>query len=220
MIKSRYRSKKKSNRVRESVSAIVLLAFTLAIFTVTPVIASTITYDYDDAGRLVKADYGNGTAIEYGYDGAGNLLLRQITGEGPSLFFDTGPGTYPSISGTHNGTITPNVTIEVAKLYTYPCPGTGGHTEIAMIWNKTVGECAVAEWNGYIGDYHNISFNKTLTLEEGVIYNYTIRTGSYPQIIHAKEFNATGGTITCDKFIDANGRICYDWIPAIRLWIG
>lgn len=24
-------------------------------------------------------------------------------------------------------------------------------------------------------------------------------------------------TITCDKFIDANGRIHYDWIPAIRL---
>ncbi|HIH96012.1 MAG TPA: hypothetical protein HA348_00730, partial [Thermoplasmata archaeon] len=87
--------------------------------------------------------------------------------------FDTGSGTYPSISGTHNGTITPNQTIEVSKLYTYPCVGTGGHAEYAMIWNKTIGEYAVAEWNGYIGDYHNISFNKTLTLKEGVIYNYT-----------------------------------------------
>ncbi|MHC1600137.1 MAG: hypothetical protein ACXQS5_04870 [Candidatus Methanospirareceae archaeon] len=68
-------------------------------------------------------------------------------------------------------------------------------------------------------DCHNISFNKTLTLEEGVIYNYTIRTGSYPQIIHESPFNATGGTITCDKFIDANGRIYYDGIPAIRLGV-
>ncbi|MDI6886872.1 MAG: hypothetical protein QMD22_11150, partial [archaeon] len=99
-------------------------------------------------------------------------------------------------------------------------PGTGGHTEYAMIWNDTIGECAVAEWNGYGGDYHNITFNKTLTLEEGVIYNYTIRTGSYPQISHAisKEAIAGAGKITCDKFIDANGRVYYDWIPAIKLY--
>jgi len=133
--------------------------------------------------------------------------------------FDTGApaNPYPSIMGNHTGTIRPNHTVIATKLYTYPCVGTGGHTEYAKIWNKTIGECAVAEWNGYIGDYHNISFNKTLTLEEGVIYNYNIRTGSYPQIIHEPSFNATGGTITCDKFIDANGKIYYDWIPAIRL---
>ena len=126
---------------------------------------------------------------------------------------------YPSICGMHNGTIKTNQTIAVKKLYTYPCSGTGGHTEYAMIWNKTIGECAVAEWNGYIGDYHNISFNKTLTLEEGVIYNYTIRTGSYPQIIHESPFNATGGEITCTKFTDANGKEYNDWIPAIKLFL-
>ena len=135
--------------------------------------------------------------------------------------FDTGKpvNPYPSISGMHNGTIKPNQTITVNKLYTYSCIGTGGHTEYAMIWNKTIGECAVAEWNGYIGDYHNISFNKTLTLEEGVIYNYTIRTGSYPQIIHESPFNATGGEITCTKFTDANGKEYNDWIPAIKLFL-
>ena len=37
------------------------------------------------------------------------------------LGFDTGSGTYPSISGTHNGTITPNKTIITTKLYTYSC---------------------------------------------------------------------------------------------------
>jgi hypothetical protein len=134
--------------------------------------------------------------------------------------FDTGaPITpYPSISGTHNGTITPNKTISVNYLYTYPCTGTGGHTEFAKIWNETEGVCAIANWGGYQGDYHNISFNTTLTLKEGVVYNYTIRTGSYPQIIHETPFNATGGTITCDKFIDANGRIYYDWIPTIKLY--
>jgi len=124
---------------------------------------------------------------------------------------------YPSIFGTHNGTIKPNQTITVSTLYTYPCSGTGGHTEFAMIWNETIGDCAVAEWNGYVGDYHNISFNKTLTLEEGAIYNYTIRTGSYPQIHHTDNVSTPAGFITCTEFIDANGKRYKDWIPAIRL---
>lgn len=109
-------------KVSEDNKKVVFFAFALAftIFMVAPVIAETVTYTYDDAGRLVKADYGNGTAIEYNYDNAGNLLERGITGEEPALFFDTSPGAYPSISGMHNGTITPNVTIEVSQLYTYP----------------------------------------------------------------------------------------------------
>ena len=134
-----------------------------------------------------------------------------------NFIFDTGSGTYPSIMGTHNGTITPSQTITVNKLYTYPCTGTGGHTEYAKIWNETLGECAIAEWAGYSGDYHNISFNKTLTLEKGVIYNYTIRTGSYPQIHHTDALPTTNGWINCTEFTDANGKKYDDWIPAITL---
>jgi len=52
-----------------------------------------------------------------------------------------------------------------------------------------------------------------------VIYSYVIRTGSYPQIIHAREYEAKeGGDITCTEFRDANGKVYEDWIPAIRLW--
>ncbi|MCK4624469.1 MAG: fibronectin type III domain-containing protein, partial [Phycisphaerae bacterium] len=43
--------------------------------------------------------------------------------------FDTGGGTYPSIRGTHKGNFTPNCDITVNKMYTYPCSGTGGHSE-------------------------------------------------------------------------------------------
>jgi parallel beta-helix repeat protein len=134
------------------------------------------------------------------------------------VYFDTGPSEnpYPSISGMHNGTIKPNQTITISKLYTYPCPGTGGHTEYARIWNSTLN--VTAKWDGYKEDWYNISFNKPVTLVAGETYNYCIRTGSYPQIIHESPFNATRGTITCDKFINANGKIYYDWIPAIRLW--
>ena len=42
-------------------------------------------------------------------------------------------------------------------------------------------------------------------------------TGSYPQIIHAKSKDVTGGTITCTEFVDDNEKTYTDWIPAIRL---
>ena len=139
--------------------------------------------------------------------------------------FDTGPGTYPSIFGTHNGTITPNQTINISKLYTYPCPGTGGHTESIELYENGI-PIANGTWNGYVGDWHNITIHNVTTGAPYIMllkdheYNYTIRTGSYPQIIHAKSKDALAGagTITCDKFIDANGKEYTDWIPAIRLW--
>jgi YD repeat-containing protein len=36
--------------------------------------AGMITYTYDNAGRLTKADYGSGKTIAYLYDNAGNLI--------------------------------------------------------------------------------------------------------------------------------------------------
>jgi parallel beta-helix repeat protein len=130
--------------------------------------------------------------------------------------FDTGKGTYPSISGTHNGTITPFYDITVSKLYTYPCPGTGGHTEYVKIWNCTDWN-VTATWNGYTDDWNNLTFNNLFTLYANETYNYTIQTGSYPQIIHASSYNATGGRITCEEFVDVNGKRHEGWIPAIRL---
>ena len=40
----------------------------------------TVTYTYDDAGRLVGAVYGEGQGIAYTYDAAGNLLGREVYG--------------------------------------------------------------------------------------------------------------------------------------------
>ena len=133
----------------------------------------------------------------------------------PSPVFDTGEGTYPSISGTHNGTIKPTTTIMVSKLYTYPCSGTGGHTEYTRIWNESWE--VEAHWDGYTGDWHTILFNESFTLVKGQTYNYTIVTGSYPQIHHTDNLSTPAGFITCSKFVDTNGRRYNDWIPAIRL---
>ena len=129
--------------------------------------------------------------------------------------FDTGSGTYPSISGTHTGTIIPSVNVNVSKMYTYPCTGTGGHTEYVRIYGNEVNVSKT--WNGYTGDYHNITFDSPFVLEAGKTYSYEIRTGSYPQIIHATNKTVTGGIITCTRFVDANGKEYTDWIPAIRL---
>jgi YD repeat-containing protein len=40
--------------------------------------AETVRYTYDDAGRLVRVDYGSGKSIIYTYDPAGNLLARTV----------------------------------------------------------------------------------------------------------------------------------------------
>ncbi|MEA3488168.1 MAG: cohesin domain-containing protein, partial [Euryarchaeota archaeon] len=137
-----------------------------------------------------------------------------------ALIMDTGPGTYPSISGRHEGTIEVYEDVTVEKLYTYPCAGTGGHSESVKIWNNTTGWSADAVWSGYTGDCHNIVFNDSFTLHAGETYSYIIETGSYPQIIHKQNHTALDdrGIISCDKFVDANGRTYNDWIPAIKLW--
>jgi hypothetical protein len=123
----------------------------------------------------------------------------------------------PSISGNHTGTITPSCNISVSKLYTYPCLGTGGHTEYAAISYSNGTEIAEARWDGYVEDWHNVTFNKTFVLCENETYNYTIRTGSYPQIHHTDELEVASGTITCEEFVDVNGKKYTNWIPAIRL---
>ena len=41
---------------------------------------TTISYSYDDAGRLMQVDYGEGS-IAYAYDSNGNLLERVVSGE-------------------------------------------------------------------------------------------------------------------------------------------
>jgi hypothetical protein len=143
--------------------------------------------------------------------------LRECGGL-PNIFdTDSSANPYPSISGTHNGTITPSYNISVSKLYTYPCPGTGGHTEYIEISNKS-GIIATGRWEGYSGDWHNISFYAPFVLDAGEVYNYTIKTGSYPQIHHNRTLQTENGWINCTEFTDVNGKRYDNWIPAIKLF--
>jgi mannose/cellobiose epimerase-like protein (N-acyl-D-glucosamine 2-epimerase family) len=130
--------------------------------------------------------------------------------------FDTGEGTYPSISGTFTGTITPAWDRNVSTLFTYNCKGTGGHTKsIELYENDTA--IASGQWDGYQGDWYNITLSSEVTLIKDHEYQYVIVTGSYPQIVHTSSRAVTGGVITCTEFVDANGKTHTDSIPAIKL---
>ena len=137
-----------------------------------------------------------------------------------AAIFDTGrpSNPYPSIFGVHRGEIKPNKTIKVSKLYTYPCEGTGGHTEHIRIWNESGVIIAEANWTGYTGDWHNITFEHAFTLEAGKTYNYEIVTGSYPQIHHTRNLSTPAGYITCTEFVDANGIKYNNMIPVIKFY--
>jgi len=179
---------------------------------VTNTTEETINHSYSEAGSYevtltVKDD-----------KGATNSTTKMITIYSPTAIFDTGSSRnpYPSIMGVHKGTIKPNHTVIATKLYTYACEGTGGHTEYARIWNETWE--ATATWEGYAGDWHNISFDKTVVLLAGETYFYEIRTGSYPQIHHTDALLTANGWINCTEFTDANGKVYHDWIPAIKLF--
>lgn len=140
-------------------------------------------------------------------------LVKEIIVTG---LFDTGPGTYPSIMGVHKGNFTPKCNIEVRQIYTYPCTGTGGHSERVIFYDGEE-EIINVSWNGYQGDYHNITVLPPVILSENKEYGYKIITGSYPQIIHSPGYENDYGTITCTEFIDANGKRYNDWLPAIKL---
>jgi len=128
--------------------------------------------------------------------------------------FDIKPrNPYPSIAGTFYGKIVPSYDIKVSKISIYPCVGTGGHAEFVSICNET--KCVNASWSGYSGDWRNISLN--FTLIAGETYNITIKTGSYPQILHKQSAEVEGGKIICVKYEDVNGRNHNDWIPAFKL---
>ncbi|MCX8068993.1 MAG: RHS repeat protein [Thermodesulfovibrionales bacterium] len=85
---------------------VVLLVLSLLMFS-NEVLAGNITYTYDNAGRLIKVDYGGGKTITYEYDNAGNLIKRTASAT-TSLFADVDPTSvfYDYIVAIYNRSIT------------------------------------------------------------------------------------------------------------------
>ena len=168
---------------------------------------------------LINLTGGIHNVIVYANDTAGKMnssIVWFTVITSASITFDTGAGTYPSIMGIHKGDFTPSNDLTVNRMYTYPSAGTGGHSEYVEFRNDTWS--VEANWTGYGGDRHYIIFNASFTLKANKNYNYTIHTGSYPLIIHKQNHTTLeGGVITCSEFVDVNGKIYEDWIPAVRL---
>lgn len=76
----------------------ILIALAVSLF------GANVQYSYDEAGRLIKVDYGDGRSISYTYDAAGNLLKRERTGaaeatpaaSAPALSFEANQGQIDS----------------------------------------------------------------------------------------------------------------------------
>jgi len=73
----------------------LVLAFALSLLTAGALTAGTIAYTYDDAGRLARVVYPDGTVIAYTWDAAGNLLRREVTGGASAGAFALAPATAP-----------------------------------------------------------------------------------------------------------------------------
>ena len=146
-----------------------------------------------------------------------NATLRiatVVTREG--FEFDTGAGAYPSIAGVHRGMLMPNHTVVVKRLSTYPAAGTGGHATAVRIGNETWS--VNATWDGARGEYHTLICPELFWLSAGQVYWYELQTDSYPLIIHQQNHTMPDGSfINCTSFVDVNGRMYRDWIPAIKL---
>jgi len=63
-------------------SSRVFFCLCAPVLACTALLADTIAYTYDDAGRLTQVVYPNGKTISYTYDKAGNLLTRQVSAPG------------------------------------------------------------------------------------------------------------------------------------------
>ncbi len=56
----------------------LFLITAIILLTALPAPAGTISFNYDQAGRLIKADYGRKKSIIFSYDQSGNLLKRKV----------------------------------------------------------------------------------------------------------------------------------------------
>lgn len=91
----------------------VMTGILMTVFCAVPFAAAdTVAYTYDNAGRLIDADYGSGTGIEYTYDEAGNLLKRETQGQAPDITVDP---TSKDFGNVDVGTISPPQTFTVSN---------------------------------------------------------------------------------------------------------
>lgn len=131
----------------------LVLALVVLFGLVLPCFAETVTYQYDDLYRLIKATYSDGTVIEYTYDAAGNRLstIKAPPGQALTAAISADPasieyGASATLTWTSTnalsctidqgiGAVNPNGTATVSPTatttYTITATGPGGGTAFA-----------------------------------------------------------------------------------------
>ena len=64
--------------MKTKLTAFLSVVILLCLFVPVSILAGTISYTYDNTGRLTGVDYGAGKSIAYSYDNNGNLLTREV----------------------------------------------------------------------------------------------------------------------------------------------
>jgi len=88
---------KKGNRQMILKRLSLVLALVVLVGLVLPCFAETVTYEYDDLYRLIRATYSDGTVIEYTYDAAGNRLstIKAPPGQALTVVISADPVSIP-----------------------------------------------------------------------------------------------------------------------------
>src|SRR4030043_1784565 len=84
---------KKGNRQMILKRLSLVLALVVLVGLELPCFAETVTYEYDDLYRLIRATYSDGTVIEYTYDAAGNRLstIKAPPAQAPTVQISADP---------------------------------------------------------------------------------------------------------------------------------
>jgi YD repeat-containing protein len=185
--------------------SLVVLALVVLVGLVLPCFAETVTYEYDDLYRLIKATYSDGTIIEYTYDAAGNRrsVIKTPPGQAPTVSLSADPAsiqsgasatlTWSSTNATACtidqgiGTVTPpeNGSIQVSptQTTTYKITATGpGGSATA---NATVTLLPASEF------LVQVSTSQGIKLTGIKVYAFTA-TGSYTGKSATTDSNGTG----------------------------
>lgn len=210
-------------RSKHSISVILtVFAFILLAFTVS--FAAPVTYTYDDANRLIRAEYENGTAIEYIYDSVGNLISRNLTRPNVTITASVGP----------NGGITPSGSVQVAigssQTFTISSD-VGYHIEDVLVDGASVGAVGTYTFSN-VTSSHTISATFAINIDTtpdpfafapqtGVALNAVItsNTITVSGINTAAPISVAGGeySINGGAFTSASGNVNNSDTVAVRV---
>ena len=81
----------------------VITVSLLSLFCATSSFSESVGYTYDDLNRLIRAEFGDGTAIAYSYDEIGNRTQKYIqSGACSNLPVKMASGFYPTLKSSYS----------------------------------------------------------------------------------------------------------------------